>query len=272
MRERRRREDHVNHERWLVSYADFMTLLFALFVVLFASSYRDKRAVQKVSRAVQSGFKEMGAFAGVSISRNQVPTNDGEATASKVPANAGIDVMELQRKLRKALGIEIERQEVALRMTPEGFVISLHELGFFDSGQANLKPGAADKIKRIASVLLEYGLDMRVEGHTDNVPIHNATFSSNWDLSTARAMAVAMMLLNDAGVDPQKLSIAGYGEYHPAASNDTEEGRKANRRVDIVVVFANNPPSAKTPSIGLNEEEKNHNSRFNAAQSATRSQ
>jgi chemotaxis protein MotB len=272
MRERRRREDHANHERWLVSYADFMTLLFALFVVLFASSYHDKQAIQKVSRAVQSGFKEMGAFAGVGVSRNQVPTNDGEATASKVPVNAGIDVMELQRKLKKALGQEIERQEIALRMTPEGFVISLHELGFFDSGQAKLKPGAADKIKRIASVLFEYGLDMRVEGHTDNVPIHNAMFSSNWDLSTARAMAVAMMLLNDAGVDPQRLSIAAYGEYHPAASNDTDEGRRANRRVDIVVVSANNPPSPKTPAVTANQEETNHRSSFEAAQSATRSQ
>ena len=88
-------------------------------------------------------------------------------------------------------------------MTPEGFVISLHELGFFDSGEARLMPGAGDKIKRIAEVLMQYGLDMRVEGHTDNVPIHNAMFASNWDLSTARAMAVAMMLLNESGVDPQ---------------------------------------------------------------------
>jgi flagellar motor protein MotB len=79
-------------------------------------------------------------------------------------------------------------------MTPEGFVISLHELGFFDSGEARLLPGAADKIKRISGVLMQYGLDMRVEGHSDDVPIHNATFSSNWDLSTARASAVAMML------------------------------------------------------------------------------
>ena len=247
MRERRRREEHISHERWLVSYADFMTLLFALFVVLFASSYRDKKAIETVSKAVKNGFQEMGAFSGDSASRTHGPTNDGEAIPSTVPADAGIDMVELQRKLKKALGQEIQRQEVVLRMTPEGFVISLHELGFFDSGQAKLMPGASDKVKRIASVLMQYGLDMRVEGHTDDVPIHNAMFSSNWDLSTARAMAVAMMLLNESGVDPQRISIAAYAQYRPAAANDTAEGRRANRRVDIVVVSASKPPAGKRP-------------------------
>src|ERR1700677_2279302 len=255
MRERRRRQEHTNHERWLVSYADFMTLLFALFVVLFASSHHDKKSIQTVSKAVKSGFQQMGAFSSsdsaTDNSRIVGPTSTGEAQPSTVPANAGIDMLELQKKLHKALGKEIERQEVILRMTPEGFVISLHELGFFNSGEAQLMPGAGDKIKRIAEVLTTYGLDMRVEGHTDDVPIHNATFASNWDLTTARAMAVAMMLLNESSVDPQRISIAGYAQYHPAASNDTPEGRRANRRVDIVVVSASNSSVAKPPNAGL---------------------
>ena len=249
MRQRRRREHHVNHDRWLVSYADFVTLLFALFVVLFASSYRDRKALENVSKAVRNGFQEMEAFSSnespVDNSRINGIAGAGEARPNTVPANAGIDILELQRKLKKVLGKEIERQEIALRMTPEGFVISLHELGFFPSGQAKLMPGAAEKIKSIASLLMEYGLDMRVEGHTDNVPIHNATFSSNWDLSTARAMAVAMMLIDEAGVDPQRISIAGYAQYHPAATNDTEEGRRQNRRVDIVVVSSSSPAQFK---------------------------
>jgi chemotaxis protein MotB len=252
MRTRRRREEHANHERWLVSYADFMTLLFALFVVLFASSHHDSKAIQSVSKAVKQGFQAMGAFSSsdsaADNSRIMGPASTGEARPSTVPANAGIDMIELQRKLHKALGKEIERQEVVLRMTPEGFVISLHELGFFSSGQAQLMPGAGDKIKRIAEVLTQYGLDMRVEGHTDNVPIHNAQFASNWDLSTARAMVVAMMLMNESGVDPQRISIAGYGQYHPAAGNDTLEGRRANRRVDIVVVSTANPAQPKAPA------------------------
>jgi chemotaxis protein MotB len=88
---------------------------------------------------------------------------------------------------------------------------------------------------------------MRVEGHSDNVPIHNAAFGSNWDLSTARAMAVATMLMDESGVDPKRMSIAGYAQYHPVASNDTPEGRMANRRVDIVVVSGFKPQAANTP-------------------------
>jgi chemotaxis protein MotB len=237
----------------MVSYADFMTLMFALFVVLFASSYHDKTTVQRVSYAVKSGFQAMGTFVGSDNAPDTTssdlaklggvpsPKDNGGRKASTVPANTGIDVAELQRKLKKALGKEIEKQEVDLRMTPEGFVISLHELGFFDSGQARLLPGAAEKIKRIAAVLMQYGMDMRVEGHSDNVPIHNDTFASNWDLSTARAMAVAMMLIDEAGFDPQRMSVAGYAQYHPVASNDTPEGRRSNRRVDIVIVAVSKP-------------------------------
>jgi len=241
----------------MVSYADFMTLLFALFVVLFASSHHDKMAIQRVSSAFRNGFQEMGSFSSGNPLPNNLqpdttrvggtlgPTGNGEKGMGGAPGEVRIDVGELQGKLNKALGKEIEHQEVEMRMTPEGFVISLHELGFFDSGQAQLLPGAADKIKRIAAVLMQYGLDMRVEGHSDNVPIHNDVFNSNWELSTARATAVAMMLLNESGFDPKRMSIAGYAEYHPSATNDTAEGRRANRRVDIVVLSVSKPTSAK---------------------------
>jgi chemotaxis protein MotB len=224
-----------------------MTLMFALFVVLFASSHHDKKTIETVSSAVRNGFQEMGSFSSSNASPDLSPSDMAKTARVNVAKNgaAGIDMVELQRKLKQALGKEISRQEIVLRVTPEGFVISLHELGFFNSGEAKLQPGAADTIKRIATVLTQYGLDMRVEGHSDNIPIHTAEFPSNWDLSTARAMAVAMMLLNESGVDPKQLSIAGYGEYHPASSNDTAEGRRANRRVDIVVVSGNKPPPSQ---------------------------
>ncbi|MDR3735819.1 MAG: OmpA family protein [Acidobacteriaceae bacterium] len=252
------KEEHSHQDRWLVSYADFMTLLFALFVVLFASAYRDKQAIKQVSSAVRNGFQDMGAFSS-NAKRGEDPAQTLSDQSDVVPdvngamkefapetKSGGIDVIGLQKKLNQVLGKEIARQEVAMRMTPEGFVISLHELGFFNSGQAKLLPGAADKIKRLATVLMQYGLDMRVEGHSDNVPIHNAQFNSNWDLSTARAMAVSMMLLHDAGFDPERMSIAGYAEYHPTASNDTPEGRRANRRVDIVIVAIDKHASTPT--------------------------
>lgn len=251
MKKRMNIEEGPHTERWLVSYADFMTLMFALFVVLFASAYHDKKAIQRVSNAVKNGFQEMGAFSGNTgqggMPSSGIAIEPGRANLNVSSANAGIDMVELHRKLNKALGQEIERQEIGIRMTPEGFVISLHELGFFDSGAARLQPGAEDKVKRIAAVLTQYGLNMRVEGHSDNVPIHNASFNSNWDLSTARAMAVAMMLIDESGIDPGRISIAGYGEYHPNASNETPEGRRANRRVDIVVVADSNNSPSRTP-------------------------
>jgi chemotaxis protein MotB len=237
MKRRREKVHAASHERWLVSYADFMTLLFALFVVLFASSHHDNQTIRRVSSSVKNGFQQMSTF-----------TPNPSTTPSSTPpppSKAAIDAMALQEQLKKAVGKEIKQHQVGLKMTPEGFIISLHELGFFESGQAHLLPGASDTIKRIASVLNQYGLDMRIEGHSDDVPIHNAAFASNWDLSTARATAVAMMLLNDAYFDPNRMSIAGYGQYHPAAPNSTPEGRRSNRRVDIVVVAFDKPATQK---------------------------
>jgi chemotaxis protein MotB len=248
-----RRQPHApGHERWLVSYADFMTLLFALFVVLFASAYKDQHSVAKVSAAVKEGFKEMQVKASLEGHQPTLPP-PGPAPATLPHAgdammdqSAGIAIPELQKKLSEALGQEIAQKEVVLRMTPEGFVISLHELGFFASGQAELLPGAQAKIRKLAGVLTHYGLNMRIEGHTDNVPMHSARFDSNWELSTGRATAVARMLLDSGDFDAQRLSIAGYGEYHPAASNDTAEGRRQNRRVDIVLVTVPaNQPAAR---------------------------
>jgi chemotaxis protein MotB len=240
MKRRRAKSHATSHERWLVSYADFMTLLFALFVVLFASSHHDNQTIRRVSSSVKNGFEQMSTLSQVDTTTN--PPYKITSTPTP-PSKTVIDVIALQAQLKDALGKEIEQQQVGLKTTPEGFVISLHELGFFESGQAHLLTGASDTIKRIAGVLNHYGLDMRIEGHSDNVPIHNGAFASNWDLSIARATTVAMMLLDDAGFDPQRMSIAGYGQYHPAASNDTSEGRRANRRVDIVVVAVTARPT-----------------------------
>jgi chemotaxis protein MotB len=247
MRRRRQRttEEPSGHDRWLISYADFITLLFAFFVVLFASSYRDNQVVKKLSQAIHIGFQQMGAFSGGQSNTGVAYPNlhpDPDHPPLQVPPDAAssIDLLKLQKQLEAAMGQELKNHEVAMRATPEGFVISLNELGFFDSGHADLLPGASEKIRRIAKVLSINGLDLRVEGHSDDQPIHTAQFQSNWELSTARAMAVMQMLVNDAGFDPNHISIAGYGQYRPVADNATPEGRRLNRRVDLVVVETKN--------------------------------
>jgi chemotaxis protein MotB len=248
MRSRRRAipEGGPSHERWFVSYSDFVTLLFAFFVVLFASAYRDTKAVIRVSTAIHNGFQSMGimpggqnkgaiAYAGVPTSEPFAPVPN--ATRRELPPGpSAADVLALQKQLQEALGNELKSQQIELRITTEGFVISLEEFGFFNSGQAGLLPGAADKIKRIAKILSAHGLEVRIEGHTDNQPIHHGQFRSNWELSTARAMAVLLILVDDAGFAPEKVSVAGFGEFHPVADNASTEGRAQNRRVDLVVL------------------------------------
>ena len=241
-------EESVNHDRWLLSYSDFITLLFAFFVVLFASTYRDNQSIRKLSRAIHNGFQTLGAFSDESGSGGAYPTvatdvldstsrvQTTETQENTVPPGSPVDMIDLRRQLETAMGKELAEHEVVLQVTPEGFVISLKELGFFNSGQAVLLPGAATKIERIAKILSRPGLELRVEGHSDDQPIHTAQFHSNWELSTARAMAVLLLLVDHAGFDPEKLSASGYGQYRPVADNSTPEGRRMNRRVDLVVV------------------------------------
>jgi chemotaxis protein MotB len=246
MRRRRQIEETADKDRWLVSYSDFMTLLFALFVVLFASSYRDNQMIKKISQAIQVGFQQLGASSGgasktgvaypglVTDSTPGAPSNQPQIKSA--PGFSPVDVVALRKELESAIGTELRNDEIEMRVTPEGFVVSLRELGFFNSGQAVLLPGAGAKIEKIGKVLSKRGLELRIEGHSDDQPIHTAQFQSNWELSTARAMAVLLLLVDDSGFDPHRISVVGYGQYRPLADNTTPDGRRINRRVDMVVV------------------------------------
>jgi chemotaxis protein MotB len=146
------------------------------------------------------------------------------------------DISTLQTELRDALRKEIALHEVALRRESDGLVISLKEFGFFDSGSAVLKPESHAALDRIASILSIRTYKLRIEGHTDNIPIHTAQLASNWELSTARATEIVRVLIVEHQFAPERLAVAGYAQYHPIASNLTAQGRAQNRRVDIVVL------------------------------------
>jgi chemotaxis protein MotB len=252
-----RKRAPVSHDRWLVSYADFITLLFAFFVVLYSTSQMDNKKVVQVSEAIQGAFQELGVFSsGAQDAVHRVeaaPAGHTQAAIDPSPLTRdlreavaeisveGMNVEDLKRELENALGDEISRHEVEMRKTPEGLVVSLHELGFFDSGSAALLEEGQAPLGRIARILNAKGFQIRVEGHTDNVPIHTLQFKSNWELSTARATQVVTLLTGRYGLDPEQISVAGYSEYRPVASNETEEGRKTNRRVDLVVVSKTSP-------------------------------
>jgi chemotaxis protein MotB len=259
-RRRRRPRAHSNHERWLVSYADFITLLFAFFVVLYASSQVDQRKVGKLSLAIQVAFQELGVFP---ASTTQVPLDINEPmpfstvqAIQNVTRNAELgriasspedslaaaseetDLATLQSELQDALHKEIALHEVALHRETDGLVVSLREFGFFDSGSATIKPESLSALDRIASILAIRTCKLRIEGHTDNIPIHTAQMASNWELSTARATELVRVLIVGHRFAPERLSAAGYAEYHPIASNLTAQGRAQNRRVDIVILGA----------------------------------
>ena len=258
MSRRKRRPSHANHDRWLVSYADFITLLFAFFVVLYASSQVDKRKVGKLALAIQVAFQEMGVF---QASTTEVPIDvtdpmpfskaqaieNTERTASlgriasrpEGPLDSGVengDLAQLQAELETALVAEIKRKEIAMRREPDGLVISLREVGFFESGSAQMKSASQAAFDRIANMLRRRDYRLRIEGHTDNAPIHTSQFPSNWELSTSRATEIVRLLIVRDGFAPDRLGAAGFAEYHPVAINRTAEGRGMNRRVDIVIL------------------------------------
>jgi chemotaxis protein MotB len=271
MRRRRQRATHANHERWLVSYADFITLLFAFFVVLYASSQVDKKKVGKLALAIQVAFQEMGVF---QASTTEVPIDvtepmpfstaqaidNTERTASVAliasrpdgSLSGGAensDLAQLQAQLETVLAPEISQKGVAMRGEPDGLVISLREAGFFESGSAKMKTASEPAFDRIASMLRAGDYRLRIEGHTDNAPIHNSQFPSNWELSTSRATEIVRLLIVRDGFVPDRLSAAGFAEFHPVSSNRTVEGRGANRRVDIIIL-SKPVPAAATAGVG----------------------
>jgi chemotaxis protein MotB len=269
MRRRKRRRSHANHERWLVSYADFITLLFAFFVVLYAASQVDKRKVGMLALAIQVAFQQMGVF---QASTTQVPIDatqpmpfsvaqaieNRERTASlgRVASHpegdlgTGVengDLAKLQSELQTVLAQQIQQKEIAMHSEPDGLVISLREVGFFESGSAQMKSSSKEAFDRIAGILRQRNYRLRIEGHTDNVPIRTAQFPSNWELSASRATEIVRLLIVRDGFAPDRLSAGGFAEFHPVASNSTEEGRGMNRRVDIVVLGAAQPVAVVQP-------------------------
>jgi chemotaxis protein MotB len=156
---------------------------------------------------------------------------------------------ELQRKLEDALVLQIDNRIISVAPNKEGIVLSLREAGFFPSGSAPLGPQTIPALATIVKIIGPEKMDIRIEGHTDNVPIHNGKYDSNWELSTARATEIIKLFLTRFALAPNRLSASGYGEYYPTASNDTAEDRAMNRRVDLVILNSLSDVGAPTPTV-----------------------
>ncbi len=209
---------HTNHERWLLSYADFITLLFALFVVMFASSQPDKHKALRVASSVAQAL-------------------ENGANPARPPATQP-ELMPSMKALEKALAPELESGAIEMHLDTRGLVISLRQSAYFPSGGDEIALSGLPALGAIAATLRDLPNTVRFEGHTDSVPMNpkNPRFESNWDLSAARSIAMLNLFIRKYNMPANRFEVAGYAETHPLATNDTPEGRARNRRVDLVVL------------------------------------
>lgn len=258
-RRRRASSGHVNHERWMVSFADFMTLLFSLFVVLFAISNVDQKKLSQMAESMEEAFGVMESQGNSILNQQpeQVQPIPPVITNPSMPP-PGSKEQALVKRLESVIDKSGQAGSIQLRKESRGIVIQLKDTRLFASGSAELRPEIMGELRKIASELEKLGQPLRIEGHTDNVPISGGgLYHSNWELSAARATSVLRFMLNTTRLSPAQFSVAGYGEYRPIASNANEAGRSRNRRVDIVILnqtAAQQEPEVLPESEQLNQQ------------------
>jgi chemotaxis protein MotB len=239
---RRKREDKPdNHERWLVSYADFITLLFAFFVVMYALSTVNEGKYRVLSDSMTAAFRNVEVNSAAQLPVIVTPAipvlQKQAAKKAEAEKQKRRDRMRnVARELLAAMAPLIERGEVRLVETERGITIEINDSILFAPGQAVLNPLSAKAMQSIARVLSPMDFPITIEGHTDNVPINTPQFPSNWELSAVRATTVLRLFI-DSGVAPGRLTAIGYADTRPVESNDLAEGRARNRRVTILIDF-----------------------------------
>ncbi len=232
-----RRRVHVeeNHERWLVSYGDFITLLVAFFVVLFSSSTIDPVKMQSFSATFQALVDRIGD---PESPRYTLAASLEQDSSAESLGNLRQALDELEPQFEAELLPELESGKVTISVEPRGLVLSLSESALFAPGRAELGAEARQIMRKVGRTLARSRRPVRLEGHTDDRPIRTKKYPSNWQLSTARAIAVLQFLVNESSLSIERLSAAGYGEHQPLVPNDSIQNRAKNRRVDIVVLTA----------------------------------
>jgi chemotaxis protein MotB len=266
MARKQKHEEHENHERWLVSYADFITLLFAFFVVMYSLSAINEGRFRILAESLKAAFQSKpmhyepiplgnitrpeilstpdlrhnpGIPQSMTLVRDPFPQQRRMAGLSN-SAGPTRTMREIADKMAQALAPLIEKDLVTVRRFRQWLEVEIKSNVLFPSGSARLQPDAIPVLRRIAGILHEYPNNrVQIEGFTDNVPIRTAAFPSNWELSTARSISV-VRLFSAEGVNPARLAALGYGEHRPASPNDTEEGRRKNRKVVLVILADDN--------------------------------
>ena len=260
MARKKKHEEHENHERWLVSYADFITLLFAFFVVMYALSSVNEGKYRVLSDSLIAAFRNAPQSLkpiqiGEPVKAPPKVMPDSKPELKPIPPDTQPEeareqkqeqegkggnrdrqnLNKIQKQLEKSLGSLIERDLISVKRTGKGLEVEINSEILFDSGSALIQPKAVAVLTEVAAAVKDFPNAIRVEGFTDNVPIETSIFPSNWELSAGRAASV-VHIFSDEGVDPFRLAAIGYGEFRPIALNTTAEGRRRNRRVVIVIL------------------------------------
>jgi chemotaxis protein MotB len=258
---RRAAAAHENHERWLVSYADFITLLFAFFVVMFASNQNDRHRAKMVSDSVRDALEHgqissrLSNVLGRGKRDGKGPDHASEFVGPVKPPSEETHPADLTRSLQvlqEGLSAETNEGKVQMQLEGRGLVINLREAAFFASGDDGVSPASFPILAKIAAVIQDLPNQVRLEGHTDSIPIHNSHFRSNWELSSARAIAMMEALATRYEIPRSRMAVAGYAENAPADGNDTEEGRSHNRRVAVVLLTAEGQKAEPSMSVRNN--------------------
>jgi chemotaxis protein MotB len=233
-------ETHTpSRDRWLVSYADYVTLLLAFFVTIYAVTRLDSEKLLQAQHSIQRALNAPVFLGGFplepAIGEVASPGIKVDLTAAGVRHNPPSQIEEVAQDVQKIVENDQEYREIRLMVTARGLVIHLPEFLLFPSGEAGIRPEAGPLLEKLAAILRKIPNQVMVEGHTDNIPINTPQFPSNWELSTQRATNLLRYLVEKHRLDPARFAAAGYGEYAPLADNATESGRRLNRRVDLVI-------------------------------------
>ena len=238
---KKKHEEHENHERWLVSYADFITLLFAFFVVMYSISSVNEGRFRTVSDSIKAALHPIVSPLAIPTPF-QVGNNKPSSIVPNVVPSRDMAVRRLQQAL-KTLQASVRPETVQITEPGDStIVLSLPELVLFESGAATLRAEAMPFLQALAEALVELDRQIKVQGHTDNIPIRSAQFPSNWELSAIRAVMVVRALGELYGVPSQNLSAVGFADSRPVTDNQTPENRAKNRRVEIVVLERKQAP------------------------------
>jgi chemotaxis protein MotB len=231
-----RHEEHENHERWLVSYADFITLLFAFFVVMYSISSVNEGKFRTVSESIQAALRPV-----VSQPAGRAHFDVGDFKSSLVPTlGRRVQFVRQMQEVVSRFNPEHFQNKLTVTQNDHGIVITIADNLMFESGRAVIRPEALPVLEGLAEVLRDHissVKEVRVQGHTDNVPIRSAVFPSNWELSAVRAVIVTRVLTELYHVPPERVSAAGFAEFKPMTDNLTPEERAKNRRVELLVLM-----------------------------------